>query len=85
MSNVESAICVLSHSSSEIEAQIWRGTRCPNRIRHDECVQTDLSTRPVLPAGTLEKESDYQPQKSQVTPSRLTYFHLHASETDILE
>ncbi|KAA0719343.1 PX domain-containing protein 1 [Triplophysa tibetana] len=74
-----------SQCGSEIEAQIRRGTICPNRIRHDEFVQTDLSTSPVLPAGVLEKESEYQNQKSQVTPSKLTYFHLHASETDILE
>ncbi|XP_057191169.1 PX domain-containing protein 1-like [Triplophysa rosa] len=75
-----------SQCSSEIEDQIWRGTRFPNGIRYDEFVHTNLSTSPVLPAGALEnKESDYHPKKSQVTPAKLTYFHLHASETDILE
>lgn len=83
-----SKLCLLFHLSSEIEAQIWRGTKYPNGIRHDnKFVHTDHSANPVLPTGAIiNKEADYHPKKTTpVTPTNQTYLHLHASETDILE
>uniref|UniRef100_A0A671N6F1 PX domain-containing protein 1-like n=1 Tax=Sinocyclocheilus anshuiensis TaxID=1608454 RepID=A0A671N6F1_9TELE len=39
-----------------------------------------------MTAGNPEsKDTDYQPKKSQITNSNMTYLHLQACETDILE
>lgn len=70
-------------SSSEIESQIWNRTRIQHGIR---CVKETVHRPGVMTPGTTEsKDTDYQPKKSQITTSNLTYLHQQASETDILE
>ncbi|XP_067309649.1 PX domain-containing protein 1 isoform X2 [Pseudorasbora parva] len=69
------------YSSAEIESQIWTGMRIQNGFR---C--TDEPGKGFMISGTTEsKETNYQPKKSQITTSNLTYLHLQACETDILE
>lgn len=72
-------------SSSEIESQIWTGTRIQNGI---QCVKETVHQpgKGFMTLGTTEsKDTDYQPKESQTTASNLTYLHLQACETDILE
>lgn len=72
-------------SSSEIESQIWTGTRIQNGL---QCVKETVHKpdKGFMALGTTEsKDTDYQPKKSPITTSNLTYLHLQACETDILE
>ncbi|XP_016358382.1 PX domain-containing protein 1-like [Sinocyclocheilus anshuiensis] len=71
--------------SSENESQMWTGTEIQNRIR---CVKETVHKpgKGFMTAGNPEsKDTDYQPKKSQITNSNMTYLHLQACETDILE
>ncbi|XP_067218816.1 PX domain-containing protein 1-like [Chanodichthys erythropterus] len=74
-----------SKYSSEIESQIWTGMRIQNGV---QCVKETVHKpeKGFMTLGTTEsKDTDYQPKKSQITNSNLTYLHLQACETDILE
>lgn len=72
-------------SSSENESQMWTGTGIQNGIR---CVK-ETAHKPgkgFMTAGTPESKAiDYQPKKSQINTSNMTYLHLQPCETDILE
>ncbi|XP_073704949.1 PX domain containing 1a [Garra rufa] len=74
-----------SKYSSEIESQMWTGTRISNGIR---CIKETVHKpgKGFMTAGTPEsKDTDCQPKISQNTTSNMTYLHLQACETDILE
>ncbi|XP_048018315.1 PX domain-containing protein 1-like isoform X2 [Megalobrama amblycephala] len=71
--------------SSEIDSQIWTGMRIQNGV---QCVKETVHKpeKGFVTLGTTEsKDTDYQLKKSQITNSNMTYLHLQACETDILE
>ncbi|KAL1280497.1 hypothetical protein QQF64_015097 [Cirrhinus molitorella] len=74
-----------SKYSSEIESQMWTGMRIPNGIR---CGKDTVHNpgKGFMTTGTPEsKDKDCQPKIPQITTSNMTYLHLQACETDILE
>ncbi|XP_051555158.1 PX domain-containing protein 1-like [Myxocyprinus asiaticus] len=86
---VESSSVHSSKYSFDIEAQKWTGEKNLNGIRCDKenghKPRMGTMTPVLTPSANESKESDCHPKKSQITTRNLTYLHLQACETDILE